>query len=179
MRPFKVIERGYDPRRLFIHPAALPAHRAWSAAITLADRFPAHRLLGREALREALRQAPLPVLWLPGASHGGAYGVIGRFNIYHQVTLARPELVTLAVIEGGDGWSEGRVRALSQAVHLLDIGGRANPLAEFSAVHAAAREEGWDALFGPRPARKAMAERLGTTVDRLRDRRARKFPGTP
>lgn len=165
--------KRFDWSRLYVHPAAVLAYDAWLDAGQISHRCQAAGLLTRDALADALRCLSLPVIAIRPGSRRIEYGVIGRFNIYFQVSVLRPPELTFCVLNkgGGKSWTASRIAVVAQAMQVLDIGGRCDPLSEFAALHdSAKKEEGWSALVHESPSLPFMARQLGVTKDRLRRR---------
>ena len=136
MKCLSLVEIKYEPDLLCIHSSAGPAYRAWLDAAPVSQRFPAERLLSTESRTDALRHSPVPAIKRANLGRRNTYEVIGRFNIYYQIQVLKPEKVTLAVLNASNRrvWPNQRIEELSQALQVLDIGGRCAPLRELSAV---------------------------------------------
>ena len=160
---------------LSIHTLAQPAYLAWQNACPNLQKYETYNLIAQDVLQEALRLLPLPAIRMKNDS---SYGVIGRFNLYHAVQV-QPDKnlqITLAVIDVNTS-IERKFRRLSSAIeamHILESGYRCKPEQELAAILLAAKNSGgWDALIDRTPSRAKTADRLKTTVHRLRPRKIR------
>ena len=172
MDDYRVMEIAYKPDRLCIHPSARAAYRAWLDAGPVSQRYRTECLLSKKYGADVLRYSPIPVIKRSNPGKPNVYQAVGRFGVYYQVRLLRPETVSIAVLNGSGrkdkDWPRRRVEALSQGMHVLDIGARCGPPRELWAVQKAAKRGGWPALAEPRPTRQWIAETLGIPKQRLR-----------
>ena len=163
---------NYSSERFSIHPLAHAAYRTWVDSGPMSQKLHTHRLISESALVDGLQHSPLPVIKMSKADGKFCYGIIGRFNIYYYIHLLQPPKVTLVIVTGTEGraWPRARLEAMCQAMWLLEIGGRCDPLAEMSAVIAAARESPWRAFAREKISLRWVANVLGIGPDRLRQR---------
>ena len=168
----KPISVKFESIKLVIPSVARYAYVAWVEACLISERHGMGKLITSEALKDAIRFSPLPVVRMGEESRPKTYGVLGRFNLYYQVKLLRPDRVTLIDLGASTGhWSQLRLQKLSQAMHLMDIGARGLPLRELSSVLADTRRRGWKALRKQTPSRRYLAQEIGTTEEKLKDPR--------
>ena len=112
---------------LSIHPWAQPAYLAWQNACPHSQKFETYKLISQDALQEAFRLLPLPVIRM----EHGSYGVISRFNLYHAVQVQRDRNleITLAVIDvnKSEEKKSPKIRSAIEAMHILESGYRCKP----------------------------------------------------
>ena len=161
----------FKPGAFVVHPSAHDAYDAWLTACPEGERLLGTGLLTDSVLADAWMYSPLPVMRIKDGTKT-RYGVVGRFYLYHQITETKPPLITLAVIVPGDTtWNEERIRALSQALLVIEAGGRAKPTAEFRALYDATRHSIWPALRKQHLSRRAIARVLVCSENKLQKRR--------
>ena len=176
--PFRIRTVTYASANFQIHPWARIAHDIHLKSGSIAHRYPGHKLLSQRALSDALWLSPLPVIRMDNDRRRATYGVIGRFNVFHQLTEIVPDWVTLAVVapESDKRGIVSRVMASTQGMLILDAGGRCDPIREFEAVWSEARRHnrGLTSLIDGKPSIHKMSQRLGCKPDKLRRRRRRR-----
>ena len=166
---------------LVIHPAARSVYKAWLDAGPISHRLPAHALVDETVLIEAMRYLPLPVVRMTKSDRynaaGARFGVLGRFHLYHQINIVNPPKIAVEIIDTADLKScpGGGFETLAQAMYVIDIGGRCQPLRELAAVQRATKNSPWPSLVKERMSLRVMARMLGVGVRRLRP----PSPGTP
>ena len=166
------VTRKYRPDQFTIHPLADSAYRTWVDSGPISTKVSVVKLVTKDALADAIKSSPLPVIKTSNSESGAPFGVIGRFNLYYQITVAKPTTITLAILNAKDSreWTKSRIERLCQAMRILEIAGRCGPLAEFSAVWRAASANPWAALVKCKSSLRSMAKALGVSVDQLRQR---------
>ena len=160
---------------LSIHPWAQPAYLAWQSACPHLQKFETYKLISQDVLQEAFRMLPLPVIRM---KTDGSYGVVSRFNLYHAVQVQRDRNLEITLVFIDVNKSEKKkspkIRSAIEAMHILESGYRCKPEQELGAILSAAKNSGgWGALIDRTPSRAKTADRLKTTVDRLRPRKIR------
>ena len=162
----------FRSERFAIHPLALAAHQTWVDSGPMSQKLHTHRLLSKSAVVDGLQHSPLPVIKMPEKNGRVVYGTIGRFNIYNLIQLLQPPTVSLVIVTEAEGraWPRPRIEAMCQAMRVLEIGGRCDPLAEMSAVIVAAREGSWRAFAKEKASLRWVSSVLGVGMDRLRQR---------
>ncbi len=175
---FRISTVKYATADFRLHPWARTAHDIFLKSGSIAHRYPGHKLLSQHALSDALRLSPLPVIRMDNSGRRATFGVIGRFNIFHQLTEIAPNRVTLAIIapEYDKRGIVSRFMAATQGMIILDAGGRCAPIQEFEAVWSEARrhQRGLTSLIDGKPSIRKVSKRLGCKPDKLRRRHRRR-----
>lgn len=165
--------------RLAVHSSATEAHEAWrDYGMEDYGRLRDH-ICEDDALSDALQLAWLPVLKGARKSSRTLYEVIGRFHALNQIEALRPEIVTLLVLSPPKGapWDYERLRALAQAMLVLEASGRDQAVPEFRAILRATKATPWLGLKRRRRRRASLAGFVGCHPDRLRERAGRDRAG--
>ena len=133
------------------------------------DKVTGISVVTAESLADVCESVLLPCLEMPMGQSLARYGVIGRFHVYEQIRKMDPAVVAVAIVQPPDeGWDAGRVRALAEALFIVEAGGRARPVREFRALYESAREKPWASLRPGYRSRKRLAKATGCTKNQLR-----------
>ena len=175
--------------RFFIPEPATGAFEVWSAAVRSSRSYFPDAFIEPQALTDAMRCSPLPVIELGDGQERPRFGVIGRFNLYQQliayaaIDAYRPIDARLSVVRppAGEGWDDRRLESLAQAMLIVDACGRGMPIHEFREICYATRPNrgaGWSSLTDPRPTRGRLADKLGCLKSQLRYPPTRRSSGS-
>ena len=158
-----------------IHEFAKTTHGIWEQAVSeFRDYFP-DALLKKEALADAMRCSPLPVIDGGQVNKRRRYYVLGGFHIFRQfkayakVAALSPLKATLCIVESSDGGAldAGRLESLVQSLAIVDVCGRGTPIDEMRAVYDANQPDVWNCVKFNRLSRAQLADCIGCTEAQL------------